>query len=225
MKKKTTTIVSVIIVIAIIVIIVACSTPRDRKYDEAAVKAAAIELLTAAEDLNEIYYGKGIAFLEESKHNISIYCEADPAALDGYGIKTVEELRQKTMAVFSTAQCNSMFKSAFSGSFSQGTSNMSRYYQKYDDKNKNPVCIMVHSSYEPLMNGENIYNLDTLKVTGSKGEFVYITVDVTVIYGDKTQTNTLSIRLIEESNGWRISSTSFSNYNELNDIYNELQKG
>ena len=223
MKKKGKYI-AIILVIAAIIALIAALSPRDREYDEAVVKAAAIELLTEAAKLNEIYYGNGIDYLDESQHNISIYCEANPASLDKYGITTVDDIKQKTFAVFSSSQCDSMFKGAFSGSYSQGLSNMSRYYQKYDDKTGEPLCIMVHSEYEQLMIGENVYDFNTLKVTGSKREFVYITIDVNVIYGEKTQKHTLTIRLLEESAGWRIASTSFASYNELKDLYDELQK-
>ena len=220
MKKKGKYI-AIILVIAAIIALIAALSPRDREYDEAVVKAAAIELLTEAAKLNEIYYGNGIDFLDKSQHNISVYNEADPASLDKYGITTVDDIKQKTFAVFSSSQCNSMFKGAFMG---QGTSSMSRYYQKYDDKTGNPVCIMVNSNYEQLMVGENFYDFSTLKVIGSEREFVYITIDVNVIYGEKTQKHTLTIRLLEESAGWRIASTSFASYNELKDLYDELQK-
>ena len=225
MKKKTIIIVAIVLVVAALVILLAYLFPRNRRYDEEEVMAAASELITAATELNEIYYGKGISFLENSSHNISIYREADPMSLEKYGIKTVSQLKQKTLEVFADSHAESMFESAFSGTFAQnGTSNMSRYYQKYDDKGVNPICIMVRSDYEPLMNSENIYDMSSLKVEGSKREYVYVTIDVTVISGDNIQEQTLKIRLIEEEDGWRVSSTTFANYNELQDIYDELQK-
>lgn len=223
--KKTVTIVIIVLVIALLVALFAYLFPRNRRYDEQEVMEAASELITAAAELNEIYYGKGIAYLENSSHNISIYREADPLSLEKYDVKTINQLKQKTLNVFSQSHAESMFESAFSGSFTQnGTSNMSRYYQKYDDKGINPVCIMVRSNYEPLMKAENVYDMSSLKVIESKGEYVYVTLSVTVIEEDKVQEQTLRIRLIEEDGGWRISSTTFANYNELQDIYNELQK-
>ena len=225
--KKTVTIVVIALIIVTLVILAVCLIPRDRRYDEAEVKEAATSLMQAAAKLNEIYYGEGILYLESSQHNVSIYKEADPDSLNGYGIKTISELKQKTLEVFSEEHAEGMFKSAFSGSFStqNGTSNLSRYYQKYDDKGLNAICIMVNSSYEPIMNGINVYDLDSIKVIGSKGEYVYFTMDVKVISGNNTQVHNIRVRLIEEDDGWRIASTAFANYNELQDIYNELQKG
>ena len=221
---------SLVKIIAVILIIAALPLSLascDRRYDEAEVMEAATLLITASAELNEIYYGKGIAFLENSSHNISIYCEADPVSLEKYGIKTIAELKEKTKLVFSESHAESMFGSSFSGRYSQGgsTSNMSRYYQKYDDKGDKPVCIMVHSSYENLMTSENVYDFGTLTVVGSKGKYVIVTIETTVTSPDgESQVQTLRIRLIEEDKGWRISSTTFANYNELQDLYDELQK-
>lgn len=221
---------SIVKIIALILVIASLPlslTSCDRKYDEAEVKEAATSLMKEAAKLNEIYYGEGFAYLETSQHNVSIYSEADPNSLNGYGIKTIGDLKQKTLEVFSEDHAESMFKSAFSGSFTNqnGTSNLSRYYQKYDDKGENAICIMVNTSYKPIMNGINLYDFDSIKVIGSKDDYVYFTIDVTVISGNNTQEHNIRVRLIEEDDGWRISSTTFANYNELQDIYNELQKG
>ena len=67
--------------------------------------------------------------------------------------------------------------------------------------------------------------IDTLTVIGADKEYVNATIEVTVIKGEKMQTHTINIRLIEEESGWRLASTTFAKYNEYQDIYNELQKG
>ena len=221
-KKIILIVVSVIIVFGIILAIYLA--PRDRKYDEAEVRAAATELILASAKLNDIYYGEGIKFLEYSENNKSLYCEADPTHLASLGFSTINELKLMTKKVFSASHSETMFSGTFSGA---GTSQMSRYYQEYDDSriDPKPLYIMVHREYTPLMNGEMTYNFDTLKIIGSKREYVNATIDVTVAKDGKTQTHTLNIRLIEEEAGWRLASTTFANYNEYQDIYDELQKG
>ena len=60
---------SLVKIIAVILIIAALPLSLascDRRYDEAEVMEAATLLITASAELNEIYYGKGIAFLENS---------------------------------------------------------------------------------------------------------------------------------------------------------------
>lgn len=221
-KKIVLIAVSVLIVIGIVLAV--CLAPRNRKYDEAEVKAAATALIKASVMLNDIYYGKGIRYLEYSENNVSPYCEADPTHLEELGFRTIAELKAKTKEVFSTAHAESMFASTFKG---MGTSQMSRYYQHYDDNkaDKKPLYIMVYKEYEPLMNGEMVYDFNTLKVIDSKGEYVNATIDATVVYGEKTQTHTLNLILIEEESGWRLACTTFAKYYEGMDKYDELQKG
>ena len=224
MKKAIKLIALLLIVAALPLSLISC----DRRYDEAEVKEAAKSLILASATLNEVYYGDGIKYLENSEHNVSIYCEADPYHLEELGFKTIAELKEKTLEVFSTAHAETMFAGTFSGTFTQnGSSSMSRYYQKFDDNiaNPKPVCIMVRSNYEPLLDSEVIYELDTLTVIGSDKEYVNATIEATVIKGEKMQTHTINIRLIEEESGWRLASTTFAKYNEYQDIYNELQKG
>ena len=220
-KKIIIITVSVLVVFGIILAI--CLTPRNRKYDEAEVRAAAIELIEASAKLNEIYYGEGIKFLEFSENNKSLYCEADPTHLAELGFTTINELKLMTKKVFSAAHAEAMFSGTFSGS---GTSRMSRYYQETDGNRTDPkpLYIMVHKEYDQLMSGDVAYNFDTLKIIGSELEYVNATIDVTVTKDGKTQTHTLNIRLIEEEAGWRLASTTFTNYNEYQDIYDELQK-
>ena len=127
-KKIIIITVSVLVVFGIILAIYLI--PRDREYDEAEVKAAATALIKASEKLNEIYYGEGIRFLENSPNNKSTYCEADPEHLRSLGFTTINELKLMTKEVFSAAHAEGMFSGIFSGT---GTSRMSRYYQEYDE--------------------------------------------------------------------------------------------
>ena len=217
-------IVKIVALVLIIATLPICLASCDRSYDEAEVKAAATALIKASVQLNEIYYGKGIRYLEYSENNVSLYCEADPTHLEELGFRTVSELKAKTKEVFSAAHAETMFSGTFSGT---GTSQMSRYYQQYDDNRTNPkpLYIMVHKEYEPLMNGEMVYDFNTLKIIDSEGEYVNATIDATVVYGEKSQKHTLNIRLIEEESGWRLACTTFAKYYEGMDKYDELQKG
>lgn len=218
--KNIVRIVALLLIIATIPLtLISC----DIKYDEAEVKAAAIELIKASVKINDIYYGEGIRFLEYSENNVSLYCEADPTHLAELGFSTINELKKMTKEVFSEAHAEGMFSGTFSGA---GTSQMSRYYQQNDDNrvDPKPLYIMVHREYDPLIKSEMIYNFDTLTITGSNREYVNATIDVTVTLDGKTQIQTLNIRLVEEDAGWRLASTTFTNYNEYQDIYNDLQK-
>lgn len=227
MIKRLLKITAVLLIIAALPLsLISC----DRKYDEAEVKAAARELIAASIPLNEIYYGEGIKALEHSQNNNGVYFEADPAHLLELGFSSLSELKTKTKAVFSEAHSERMFNGSFSGTFTQnGSSTLARYYQKYKeggppDYAMVPEYIMVYSEYEDMLKGEAAYDLDSITVIGSKRELVYVTVNVEIIYGEKTQDTTLEIALFEEESGWRLNSPTYASYNEYLDIYDQLQK-
>ncbi|MBR2965798.1 MAG: hypothetical protein IKC34_04545 [Clostridia bacterium] len=202
----------------------------DRKYDEEEVKAAAKELIAASIPLNDIYYGEGVRYLEYSERNVGVYFEADPAHLIELGFSTLSDLKTITKKVFSEAHSERMFAGSFSGTFTQnGSSTLARYYQQYTEGGApdyviKPDYIMVYSEYENMLKGEATYDLDGITVKGSKGQLVYVTVGVEIVYGEKTQKTTLEIALFEEETGWRLNSPTYASYNEYLDIYDQLQK-
>ena len=219
--KRLVKVICLLLIVAMLPALVSC----DRSYDEAEVKSAASKLISASLFLNEIYYGEGIKYLENSERNNGVYCEADPAFLLDCDFKTLSQLKTKTKEVFSEAHSERMFKGSFSGTFTQsGGSSMARYYQQYDNLG-NPQYMMVYSEYEDMLKGDAIYDLEGIKVLGAEGEIVYVSVDVEISYDGKTQKNTIKVGLIEEESGWRLNSPTYASYNEYLDIYDELQKG
>ena len=140
-KKIIIITVSIIVVFGILLAIFL--VPRNRKYDEAEVKAAAIELIKASANLNEIYYGAGIRYLDDSANNVSLYCEADPTHLAELGFTTINELKTMTKAVFSKTHSESMFSGIISGEST--SSKMARYYQQNDDNRANPKPVQPFS--------------------------------------------------------------------------------
>ena len=90
-----------------------------------------------------------------------------------------------------------------------------RYYQKYDSLDLNsPECIMVYSKAENLFTDEVEYLTDTMKVLFSKGEIVYLTLDVKVTNSDgETQHREIEIGIIEEEDGWKLTTHTLIKYN------------
>ena len=93
-----------------------------------------------------------------------------------------------------------------------------RYYQKYnaidDSTEYAEECIMVDSEAEVLLDDKIVYDYDTLTVSHAKGDLVFVNITVTVTdsEGEKSQTKELSISLIEEADGWRINSPTYTTY-------------
>ena len=209
---------SVILVIALIVSLAVLSF-KDRQYDEAEVIAAAKELLPTAGKLYSVYYGNGIAYMS-SGHSDGDYREADPFHLATLGIGSVQDLKNMSYATFSTDYCENIFSNYLESYEEDGiVYNWARYVQVYDTSNaESPAYILVYSKHDGIFEDRMTYDLSSIKAVRSKGEYVYMSVDVIVesIEGE-TQTATISFTLFEESTGWRIASPAFANYNKYLD--------
>ncbi|MBO7302742.1 MAG: hypothetical protein J6U68_00980 [Clostridia bacterium] len=202
------------------------SCEDNREYDETEVKAAALELIKKSVSLNEIYYGEGISYVDDENLAVGPYYPADNNSLARFGIETVDDLVNKTKEVFSTEMSTMIYDTKLKPVYdSDGViRGYSRYYQKYtEDKDPKPECILVYSEASSLLDDEVTYDYDTLRVKESKGEIVYVEIDVFVKTDDgKSQNKTLNIGLIEEADGWRLTSPTYTSYVDL-DYYNQLQ--
>ena len=186
----------------------------DREYDENEVKEAALSLIKETEFLNDILWGKGIAHSDDRNTSEGVYFEAVYADLYSKGFFTVSELKEKVKNTFSAAYSEQIFTTVLSAVSDGDQYLLSRYYQKYSILDgTTPETIMVNSEWEPLLNDNVAYDYDSIKVTGSKKELVYVTVDATVTRrGYDPQTRTVSVALIEEENGWRVDSPTYLSY-------------
>lgn len=219
MKK----IISLLLLLALLCSFISCGD-KNREYDENEVKLAAEELIRSSAELNRIFWGEGIGYIDDASFSVGYYYPADMFSLYDYGIETVDDLKEKTKKVFSQAYSQNIFSTVLSSlTDGDGIYAFARYYQKYSDAEyKEPECIMVYSKALVLLNDEVIYNYDTLQVIGSKKEIVYVTLTVDVRRDEKIQTRTLKVGLIEEENGWRIDTPTYMSYVENND-YEDLQ--
>ena len=199
-------------------------TSCDREYDEAEVKAAAEVLIEKSLFLNDIYWGKGIPYTPGLSS--SLYCEADFIALSVLGFTTVDELKTKTEEVFSENYCADIYSTSFS-SIKDGEEIQfyARYYQKYEDEfQTEPICIMVYSRFENMIPDKVEYLYDTLTVTHSEGETVYVKIQANVTRDEEhSQIREMLIGLVEEENGWRIDTPTYLKYNDRQEEYEDLQ--
>lgn len=221
--KKTVSLLTLVILLAFCLNLTSCN----RKYDEMVVKEEAARLIAASVELNEIYWGKGIGYINDAAGSNGAYYEANFFDLVKYEIRTVDDLKDKTRLVFSEGYCESIFQTAFSSVVDEEELQFyARYYQKYaDEYNKEPITIMVYSLAKVLLTDEIEYHYDTLQVIGSKKETVYVQIEVSVTREDKTQRKVLKIGLVEENLGWRLDTPTYSSYNETENDYNNLQNG
>ena len=126
---------------------------KDRTYDEAEVLAAAKELIEGSILLNEIYYGRGIPYLDDASEANGYYYPADPFFEDESGIGSIADLRERTDAVYTRALADLIYRTKLSSvSDEDGVRALARYYQKYEDAEQTqPVCIMVNVRAEVFL--------------------------------------------------------------------------
>ena len=212
-----------------IVVIFSCfsyvSCEKNREYDEAEVVLAAKDLIKKSEVLNEIYYGKGISYNDDKSAANGNYYPADTFHLTTFGIETVDDIKKLTYQCFSSGMSNSIISTKLTSiSDDDGIKGFARYYQKYSAIDNTPECIMVYKDATVYLTDRIEYHYDNITASHSKGEEVFVNVTVPVITADgKTQEQTLSVSLIEESDGWRINSPTYCKYVDR-DYYEDLQK-
>ena len=189
-------------------ILVSC----DRTYDEDEVKAAAQVLLENSKTVNEIFYGKGLGYDEESELTYGIYSPADEEHLAALGVSNTEGLKTLTKRVYTNELCEIIFSTKLS-SVKDTDGEVKELRRYYDGKFGDSTVIMVYT--EAFVNYDNDidYLYETLTVMGADGEYINIEVDVllTSIYGE-TRTVRAEFSLLEEENGFRLDTWSFVKY-------------
>ncbi|MBR2930004.1 MAG: hypothetical protein IKC32_02125 [Clostridia bacterium] len=212
---------SALLLIAIIALIPLSVCSCNRSYNKETVINAAKELLPKAAVLNSIYYGNGISYIS-SGFSDGNYREADPVHLELLGIKTVSDIRSRTLEVFSTQYAENLFEGYLESYEAEGTVwNYARYVQSGDELTGS--ILLVNKDHESIFDDRLTYHLDTVTDVESKGDLVKMSVEITVEDEEgNTQHRAISFYMYEERIGWRISSPCISNYNKYLD--NELLK-
>ena len=203
------------------------STVKNREYDEEEVLLAAKDLIEKSLPLNEILYGEGLSYDENS--GIGIYKEAKEESLSKYEIADIKTLTEKIEAVFSDSYIKTINSSdIFNPIVDEGvTLSYARYFEderENEDPEKKESVILVNSNYDYFLKNTYEY-VGELTVKGSEGEYVIVSSVVRATREDGvTRDFVLEIKLIEESLGWRICSPTYVVYNEYTDIYEDMIK-
>ena len=181
-------------------------------------------MIKQSELLNEIYYGNGIKYSQDESNSNGSYYQADYLHLSEMGIETVEDIKRLTRECFTVSLTNSIINSKLTSiSDESGIQNYARYYQKYNALDNSEECIMVYKDAVVYLTDKIEYDYSSIRVCGVKKEEVFVEISVTVSTEDeKTQTKKIEIALLEENEGWRINSPTYTKYVDR-DYYNELQ--
>ncbi len=195
---------------------------KNRDYDKAEVEAAARVLIEKSLILNEILYGKGIGYIEDD--SALIYKEADKESLKSFGVSSIAEIRDEISQVFSSKYIENIEKSDIFKPLVEDnvTISTTRYFEDGEGEEK---VFYVNSAYEYVLKNSYEY-LSDITAVRSEGEYVIIKARVKATRSDDGRIKTFDneIKLIEESAGWRLASTTFVVYNKSTDIYNGIDK-
>lgn len=205
------------LIMTLLLSLVSCE--KDREYNEGEVIAAAEELLSKVKPINEIYYGKGLQYAEDS--GSGIYKAATEESLSYFGISSIEELKAKTLEIYSDSRSDVMFNTVLEAISDDGVIRHYARYYDYTDEEENSF-VMVNSKYEYYLTGDIEY-LPGIRVTDVEGEVIVISVPVRLTSeSGKIKETSLEIRMLEESDGWRFTTPTHAVYNESSDAYEDL---
>lgn len=184
---------------------------QDREYDEAEVLEAAEALIKKSELLNEIYWGYGIPYVDDVNLSNGSYFPADDGYLAEIGISSLADLDEMTRSVFSGFICQWIKNSVLSSGGSGSNMYVSRYGESYDE----PKYILVNKYHEVLLKDTVEYDYDSLKVVGTKGDIVKVSIKCKVTNEDNdTVIKTIEVDMIEEDDGWKLDTPTYVVYSK-----------
>lgn len=212
-------------IVVIISLFFCVSCGKDRKYNEDEVIKAAEELIKKSEMLNDIYYGKGIDYIKDESTADGAYYEADYISLNRFGVENINDIKNMTYECFTKNLSSSMINTILTSvSDDDGIQRYSRYYQKYNALDNKEECIMVYKDAIVYLTDDVVYDYSSIRVSRVEKEEVFVKISVSVTDKEKrTQTKEIEISLLEESDGWRINSPTYTKYVDR-EYYEDLQK-
>ncbi len=169
-------------------------------------KDRAAELLQKSVLINRIYFGSGIP-ADPTVIGDAAYKKADPAFLEAHGFQSVEQLKKKTLEVYTSYCAEDIFFNIFTAVV--GVSDSRARYR--DDSG----TLYVDTKAEVLYADRVEFDTDSIRITKSKKNVIYFTVDMTVYNADESKSQTLSAQsfsLREENGVWLLDTPTYAVY-------------
>ena len=199
---------------------------KDRDYDESVVLSEAKILIEKSIVLNDLYYGKGIAWEQNESESNGYYYKADSLSCKSFGVQTLDDIKNLTRDCYTLDYSNQIINTKLT-SITDGEGNIrgyARYYQKYNALDDTPECIMVYKNSPVYLTDTVEYHYDTLRIEDVKGEEIFVAISVTVTNEKgESQTKELITSLIEQSSGYRLNQPTYVKYFDK-ELYDELEK-
>lgn len=171
----------------------------DVEYTEDEIKETAKTLIEASFELNEIYFGEGLASGGETSISSSLY---SPVSED-CKYRSTTEIKAATQKVYTEDYCKLLFKRGFEGSSLEDDTNV--VYARYIDDFDGRLTVRKNLGDEALKLGRT-YDFSTAKAEKMKKDEAQISV-VSLVDGKTDVTVTFTLRL--EKNGWRLDTPTY----------------
>ena len=212
MKRMNKRIFPLIILILCLIFLVSCK----QQFTDEEIIAAAAELITDAEEINDIFFGSGIPYSNEGE---GAYKAADKEWLAERGIKSTDTLREMTRKAYTEEYSQYLF-SIMLASVRAETSVVS--YASYIDTEDG---ILVYSKRVDYIKGELTYHTDKIKVEKKDGEYAKVSVAVTVenLEGE-VQQRTKSFDMVKAGERWLLNSGTFLTYNKTEEESSKISE-
>lgn len=165
-------------------------------------------LLEKSAAVNEICFGKGLAYDEKNGYTVSGYAEASEESRAKYGIQTVEELKALITAVYSVAMVDHIDRVVFNPVKEENTFlTYRRYFDAMDGEGG--VALMVKKDYLPIAHGDVSYT--NLRVDSLGRRRATVLVDITVTDGTSTRTyESVSLAMRREDGVWKFDTVTYA---------------
>lgn len=182
----------------------------DKKDPE--ILKAAEELIEDSFELNDIYFGKGLPVSAEDSEEAKKFAEDNGFDLQNIQFlpvteespyKSVEDIKEATLKVYSEDYCEYLFSMAFEGySTDDGTSAV---YAKYMEDEAGTLTARIDLAKNSLP--ERTYDYDSIKVKSKSEDMAVFSVDS---YLDgKKEDKPVEFTLVKSEDGWRLDTPTY----------------
>ena len=197
----------IIVFTLMITLLVPSFTGCAAESDEELIATAKL-LLEKSKTVNEICYGKGLAFMEEGGHSLSGYLEVTKEDRERYAVSSVEDIKALVREVYSFATCEQVDATIFAPIYTE-TGYVS-YRRYFDTTTEDGVShLMVKKEYEPFVVGEVRY--DNIRISSHKRNRAEILADITVTEGERTRTDKdVSFAMRREEGVWKFDALTYA---------------
>ena len=190
---------SLLAAIAVVLFASLASCKKPEPADEGEVVAAAKELLTAAVEVNRVFFGEGLPMGERVAPSVDIgYAEYVPLDEEHIGMSQ-SDIMDIARPVYAESYCEDIEKIVFEGV--KVTDEEALFPRYVEEKGEMKICYLL--SVEGLP--ERVPLVDTLNVLSVGHDTAELSVD-TVCEGKKEN---ITVTLVLEKNGWRLNTPTY----------------